>query len=199
MTRHTTTPPETLRLLAEELDDLDELTLDRPALVELASFFASARRLHDRLGHTGADTLVVVTRLGRALERLLGREHQGDTDDQALARFVAIIDGPDLDELTLDRAVLAELADTLDAHRNLWSGPERSPVASRLRVTSLGRALEWRLGREHLVAPHPLPEVPTVEDVRAHPDYWIAGPGRLVAERTRCAHDYFLTDSCPCC
>jgi hypothetical protein len=52
---------------------------------------------------------------------------------------------------------------------------------------------------ERLVAPHPLPEVPTVEDVRAHPDYWIAGPGRLVAERTRCAHDYFLTDSCPCC
>lgn len=192
------TPAETLRLLAEELDGLDELTLDRPTLVELGSFFGSAHRLHTRLGHTGGDTLAPVIRLGRALEERLGRVPRGAQDTaEVLGRFAGLVE--ELDELALDDAMLATLADVLDAHRPLWGGPEPTPVASRIRVTSLARALEWLLGREHLVAPDPVPETPTVDDVRAHPDYWIAGPGRLVAERTMCPHEYYLTDSCPCC
>lgn len=40
---------------------------------------------------------------------------------------------------------------------------------------------------------------PTVEDVSAYPWYFIVGPGRVVASRTLCDHNYYLTDSCPCC
>lgn len=192
------TPAETLLLLAEELDALDELTLDRPTLVELAGFFASARRLHERLGHVGGDTLAPVVRLGRALEHRLGvAPSTAQGSGEMLGRFAELADGEDA--LELDDGMFAALADVLDAHRPLWGAAEATPVASRLRVMGLARALEWLLGREHLVAPSPVPEFPTVEDVRTHPDYWIAGPGRLVAERTHCPHDYYLTDSCPCC
>lgn len=40
---------------------------------------------------------------------------------------------------------------------------------------------------------------PTVADVRANPEYWIAGRGRELASRTDCGHGYNLTDSCPNC
>ncbi|MDT8915815.1 hypothetical protein [Amycolatopsis sp. PS_44_ISF1] len=42
-------------------------------------------------------------------------------------------------------------------------------------------------------------QVPTVADVAAAPEYWISGPGREIASRTLCPHDYALTDSCPGC
>lgn len=41
--------------------------------------------------------------------------------------------------------------------------------------------------------------LPTKEVVRVHPNYYIAGPGRVIADRVLCEHDYHLTDSCPCC
>jgi hypothetical protein len=40
---------------------------------------------------------------------------------------------------------------------------------------------------------------PTVDDVRRWPEFFIAGPGREVASRTECRHDYLLTSSCPGC
>jgi hypothetical protein len=40
---------------------------------------------------------------------------------------------------------------------------------------------------------------PTYADVKRDPRYWIAGPGRSVAEQTNCSHGYRLTDSCPMC
>jgi hypothetical protein len=43
------------------------------------------------------------------------------------------------------------------------------------------------------------PKIPTVDDVRRNPRYWIAGPGEAVASRTKCPHGYYLTSSCPCC
>lgn len=53
-------------------------------------------------------------------------------------------------------------------------------------------------------APTPTPatvKTPTLADVRANPDYYLAhnGPGRDAARNAYCAHDYRLTDSCPCC
>ena len=45
----------------------------------------------------------------------------------------------------------------------------------------------------------PRPEVPTRDDVRADPAYWIAGAGYYAARRAECAHGYRLTDSCPGC
>ncbi|WP_439377454.1 hypothetical protein [Amycolatopsis lexingtonensis] len=42
-------------------------------------------------------------------------------------------------------------------------------------------------------------EIPTVADVLADPAYWIAGPGRAVADRTDCPHGYRLTSTCPPC
>ncbi|MEE2040127.1 hypothetical protein Q8791_23190 [Nocardiopsis sp. CT-R113] len=47
--------------------------------------------------------------------------------------------------------------------------------------------------------PYPAPAVPTVADVRSYPTFYICGPGRELAENTRCPHEYFLTDSCPGC
>jgi hypothetical protein len=40
---------------------------------------------------------------------------------------------------------------------------------------------------------------PAPADVKAHPVYFIAGPGQDIASRTQCAHGYYLTDSCPGC
>jgi hypothetical protein len=40
---------------------------------------------------------------------------------------------------------------------------------------------------------------PTHADVKAHPAYFISGPGRDIASSTQCAHGYYLTDSCPGC
>lgn len=40
---------------------------------------------------------------------------------------------------------------------------------------------------------------PTVDDVRRWPEFFIAGPGREVANRTECPHDYLLTSSCSGC
>ncbi|MBP2323300.1 hypothetical protein JOF56_003685 [Kibdelosporangium banguiense] len=42
-------------------------------------------------------------------------------------------------------------------------------------------------------------DAPTVADIKADPKYWISGPGRDVASRTKCPHEYRLTDSCPNC
>ncbi|MUL39613.1 hypothetical protein FZ103_00190 [Streptomonospora sp. PA3] len=41
----------------------------------------------------------------------------------------------------------------------------------------------------------------TPADIAADPEYWIAGPGRVLAEATPCGHPggYRLTDSCPAC
>ena len=39
----------------------------------------------------------------------------------------------------------------------------------------------------------------TPADVKAYPLYFIVGHGRDIAGKTRCAHNYFLTDSCPGC
>lgn len=36
-------------------------------------------------------------------------------------------------------------------------------------------------------------------DIQAYPAYFIEGRGRAVASSTLCAHDYYLTDSCPGC
>lgn len=57
---------------------------------------------------------------------------------------------------------------------------------------------------EHLTVPVPPAEVlaqdaPTVADVKAWPDFFMAGPGRAVAQATECPHAYHLTDSCPGC
>lgn len=57
---------------------------------------------------------------------------------------------------------------------------------------------------EHLAIARPPAELlakdaPTLADVHAFPEFFITGPGRAVASKTRCAHDYFLTDSCPGC
>lgn len=41
--------------------------------------------------------------------------------------------------------------------------------------------------------------LPTVDDVRRDPGFWISGSGKAIAERTLCPHDYYLTDSCPNC
>lgn len=41
--------------------------------------------------------------------------------------------------------------------------------------------------------------LPTKETVKQYPDYYIPGPGRVVADRVLCDHGYHLTDSCPCC
>lgn len=40
---------------------------------------------------------------------------------------------------------------------------------------------------------------PTRELVSECPEFWIAGSGRLAAQRVRCPHECFLTDSCPGC
>lgn len=39
----------------------------------------------------------------------------------------------------------------------------------------------------------------TAAIVGAYPRYYIAGPGRQLAEVTDCEHGYRLTSSCPCC
>lgn len=39
----------------------------------------------------------------------------------------------------------------------------------------------------------------TAADVKAYPEYFINGPGRLRAQYTLCEHDYGLLDSCPLC
>lgn len=44
-----------------------------------------------------------------------------------------------------------------------------------------------------------LARTPTVADVRAWPQYFIAGPGYAIASTTDCGHGYHLTDSCPGC
>jgi hypothetical protein len=41
--------------------------------------------------------------------------------------------------------------------------------------------------------------IPTKEVVAKYPEYYIMGPGRVIADRVLCEHDYHLTDSCPCC
>ncbi|MFI6215658.1 hypothetical protein ACIBCD_27010 [Nocardia brasiliensis] len=56
----------------------------------------------------------------------------------------------------------------------------------------------------HLTIPPPPADVlakdaPSIADVKAWPDFFISGPGRAVASRTHCPHDYYLTDSCPGC
>ncbi|WP_280455464.1 hypothetical protein [Nocardia brasiliensis] len=56
----------------------------------------------------------------------------------------------------------------------------------------------------HLTIPRPPADVlakdaPTLADLKAWPDFFISGPGRAVASRTHCPHDYYLTDSCPGC
>lgn len=56
----------------------------------------------------------------------------------------------------------------------------------------------------HLAIPRPPAEVlakdaPTLADVKAWPDFFIAGPGRRAASATECPHAYYLTDSCPGC
>jgi hypothetical protein len=43
------------------------------------------------------------------------------------------------------------------------------------------------------------PGAPTVADVKADPEYWVAGPGYEAASCTLCPHRYNLTDSCPGC
>jgi hypothetical protein len=111
-----------------------------------------------------------------------------------------VIELENLDELTLDRPTLRALADHFEGQRRaLDAGRDRPVISARVSTMRTAEAFEWLLGRPHLTRPDPVPEVPTVDDVRAHPAYWISGPGRLVAERTRCPHDYHLTDSCPCC
>lgn len=105
----------------------------------------------------------------------------------------------ELDTLTLDRAALAQLAELLTSHTRLFEEGIRTNIAARTSIMRTAQALEWALGRDHLITPDPLPEVPTLADVTANPTYWISGPGRLVAEQTRCPHNYRLTDSCPGC
>jgi hypothetical protein len=39
----------------------------------------------------------------------------------------------------------------------------------------------------------------TKADIEAYPVYFIIGPGREIAERTKCGHGYLLTSSCPGC
>jgi hypothetical protein len=39
----------------------------------------------------------------------------------------------------------------------------------------------------------------TPADVKAHPEFFISGPGRVRAAETSCNHGYRLTDSCPAC
>lgn len=39
----------------------------------------------------------------------------------------------------------------------------------------------------------------TPADIQAYPEYFINGRGRSIASTTLCAHDYYLTDSCPGC
>jgi len=39
----------------------------------------------------------------------------------------------------------------------------------------------------------------TPADVSTWPEYFILGPGREIASKTFCAHEYYLTDSCPNC
>lgn len=57
---------------------------------------------------------------------------------------------------------------------------------------------------EHLTIPRPPAELlakdaPTVADVTAWPEFFITGPGRAIAQVTRCHHNYCLTSSCPGC
>lgn len=54
---------------------------------------------------------------------------------------------------------------------------------------------------------HPAPPRPkkpgevTPRDARLYPGYYLAvdGPGRRAAQASKCEHDYYITDSCPCC
>lgn len=39
----------------------------------------------------------------------------------------------------------------------------------------------------------------TAADVKAYPEYFVNGPGRLRAQHTLCEHNYGLLDSCPNC
>lgn len=39
----------------------------------------------------------------------------------------------------------------------------------------------------------------TLADIKQHPRYYIAGPGREAAGRSYCEHRYRLTASCPSC
>ena len=43
------------------------------------------------------------------------------------------------------------------------------------------------------------PNQPTTADVRANPEYWIAGHNHELASRTDCGHGRNLTDPCPNC
>lgn len=56
----------------------------------------------------------------------------------------------------------------------------------------------WRAG-EDLGPDERAGLTPTLQDVKDDSAYWIAGPGNERASRTRCPHDYNLTDSCPGC
>lgn len=50
-----------------------------------------------------------------------------------------------------------------------------------------------------LVPPEVFQRPLTAADVKAYPEYFINGPGRLRAQHTRCEHNYGLLDSCPLC
>ena len=71
------------------------------------------------------------------------------------------------------------------------------------RLTALRAAMkryEEKQLQDMIVPPlEVLSRPPTVADVQAYPVYFIVGPGREVAERTRCEHGYMLTSSCPGC
>lgn len=128
----------------------------------------------------------------------------GADRDQIAAALVGYDDQPD------------RVADTPTIH----PGPcELGPVtpgniiAGRCRVRavcSCGTVLTaWTTTRldgqftEHQAIERPpadvLDRAPTKQDVRDWPDFYISGPGRAVASRTACPHDYRVTDSCPGC
>lgn len=80
----------------------------------------------------------------------------------------------------------------------------RAACACGITISSWDDAQVRDLYAQHLAIPRPPAEVLakaalTKADVRAWPDFFISGPGRAVASRTLCPHEYYLTDSCPGC
>lgn len=113
---------------------------------------------------------------------------------------------------------LTDLADLGWIESRVRSGNPHGPAKVRLTEAGMRCLMTWDGAHERWDLPsiaacidpqHQLlalipPEqvinaLPTKEVVRVHPDYYLAGPGRVIADRVLCEHDYHLTDSCPCC
>lgn len=114
---------------------------------------------------------------------------------------------------------LTDLADLGWIESRVRSGNPHGPAKVRLTDAGMRCLMTWDGAHErwdlpsvvasysdpqhHRLAQIPPEQVinvlPTKEVVTAYSDYYIAGPGRVIADRVLCEHNYHLTDSCPCC